>query len=559
LRNTVVGVCTYSAEGIEFDPLSVSDNCGVKNVKYTLTGQTSGNGSASLAGVVFNIGITLVNWTIMDNSDNITSCSFHVTINSLPLAKDDHISTWEDVPVSGNVMSNDFSLCDLTVVKNHTDPSHGSVTIDTSGNYIYTPSANFNGMDEFNYTICDPTPDCSTATVTITINRVPKAVNDLSINNSKGVAVIVNVTANDTTGTVVLPATVSIVGGSDTDGNETLDRLVIKGQGVWNVITLTGVITFTPETGYYNDPTSIGYTVKDKDGNTSNTASVTIAYTCIPLTLPVATLIQPICEVQTGTITITSPIGETIEYSKDGINWVKTVMFSNLLANTIYNIRVRNIATDPNCVASSEFVINGQPLTPLIPIVADIVQPTCDLTSGTITITPQYSPGIIYNINSLTYTNMNNTGIFTLLPPEVYTVSIKNLSGCFSPVASVTINPVPADCGKIIIPPADTCTVIVPNSFSPNADGINDVFKVNCLSSYDNPIMEIFNRWGNKVFKKDHYGNVDYWGSETDAWWDGRSDNKLTIGNQDLPVGTYFYVFKLKSTKILTGFIFLNK
>jgi len=79
------------------------------------------------------------------------------------------------------------------------------------------------------------------------------------------------------------------------------------------------------------------------------------------------------------------------------------------------------------------------------------------------------------------------------------------------------------------------------------------------LSSFENPIIEIFNRWGNKVYKKDHYGNVDYWGSEADAWWDGRSDNKLTIGNQDLPVGTYFYVFKLNSTKILTGFIFLNK
>ena len=111
----------------------------------------------------------------------------------------------------------------------------------------------------------------------------------------------------------------------------------------------------------------------------------------------------------------------------------------------------------------------------------------------------------------------------------------------------------------IVVSKDEGCAVFVPNSFSPNGDGIHDYFKVRCLYNYENPVIEIFNRWGNLVFKKDHYGDVDYWGSEADAWWSGKSDHKWTVGNELLPVGTYYYVIKLNSTKVLTGFLFLNK
>ena len=111
----------------------------------------------------------------------------------------------------------------------------------------------------------------------------------------------------------------------------------------------------------------------------------------------------------------------------------------------------------------------------------------------------------------------------------------------------------------IVVSKDENCEVFVPNSFSPDGDGIHDSFKIRCLYNFDNPIIEIYNRWGNLVFKKDHYGNVDYWGSEGDAWWNGRSDNKLNIGNEELPVGTYYYVLKLNNIKALTGFLFLNK
>jgi len=112
---------------------------------------------------------------------------------------------------------------------------------------------------------------------------------------------------------------------------------------------------------------------------------------------------------------------------------------------------------------------------------------------------------------------------------------------------------------KITITKNSQCEVYVPNSFSPNGDGIHDTFKVRCMYNYDNPIMQIYNRWGNLVFTKDHYGNANFWGNEPDSWWDGHSNNKLDVSGDYLPVGTYYYVLKLDSNTVLTGFIYLNK
>ncbi|MCG7573369.1 Ig-like domain-containing protein, partial [Phaeobacter sp. CNT1-3] len=59
--------------------------------------------------------------------------------------------------------------------------------------------------------------------------------------------------------------------------------LVVAGEGTWSVNTGTGEITFTPAAGFTGDPTAITYTVDDNDGNTSNTATVTVSYGDAPV------------------------------------------------------------------------------------------------------------------------------------------------------------------------------------------------------------------------------------------------------------------------------------
>ena len=90
----------------------------------------------------------------------------------------------------------------------------------------------------------------------------------------------------------------------------------------------------------------------------------------------------------------------------------------------------------------------------------------------------------------------------------------------------------------------------IPNIISPNNDGINDIWEVNCAV---NPIENIiiFNRFGTIVYKTRNYAND----------WNGQSNqNVVLIGKDDiLPVGTYFYILKLQGNTIeKTGWVYLN-
>ena len=87
--------------------------------------------------------------------------------------------------------------------------------------------------------------------------------------------------------------------------------------------------------------------------------------------------------------------------------------------------------------------------------------------------------------------------------------------------------------------------VVIPEGFSPNGDGINDVFVIKNLELYPNNRILIFNRWGNTVFTAAPYRNN----------WDGR-----TNAGDLLPAGTYFYILNLgDGSKEKTGYVFLAR
>jgi gliding motility-associated-like protein/uncharacterized repeat protein (TIGR01451 family) len=92
-------------------------------------------------------------------------------------------------------------------------------------------------------------------------------------------------------------------------------------------------------------------------------------------------------------------------------------------------------------------------------------------------------------------------------------------------------------------------TLFIPQGFSPDGDGRNDFFVIKGLSSVENTLT-IYNRWGNKVYRKDNYDNT----------WEGYPNVTGTLGNQKLPAGTYYYILEFKSgdQKALNGFIVLQ-
>ncbi|MEJ6982334.1 PKD domain-containing protein [Pedobacter sp. P351] len=82
----------------------------------------------------------------------------------------------------------------------------------------------------------------------------------------------------------------------------------------------------------------------------------------------------------------------------------------------------------------------------------------------------------------------------------------------------------------------------IPNTFTPNSDGVNDVWNIKYLENYPGCTVDIFNRYGTKVFSTLGYSQV----------WDGKSNGT------DLPVGTYYYVINPQNgRKVVKGSITL--
>ena len=81
---------------------------------------------------------------------------------------------------------------------------------------------------------------------------------------------------------------------------------------------------------------------------------------------------------------------------------------------------------------------------------------------------------------------------------------------------------------KFTIPTID---IFIPSGFSPNRDGVNDYFVI--TRPFNTSInLEIFNRWGNLVYKSADYKND----------WDGRGNQPNNILGEPLPDGTYYYI-----------------
>ena len=204
---------------------SATDNCGpVTIVQNPVQGTIISGASGGQ--------IIVVTLTATDASGNIAQCDVTITVgNNTPLAADDNISTNENTPVLIPVLLNDNFGCDGPSIGTITitiPPANGIVTVDDGGTpndptddqILYTPNSGYNGMDSFNYSICDSDGDCSEATVEITIigvNDPPVTFNEY-VQMCQGTAYSGNVLINgdfDPDGTALTAITVPVAGPSN--------------------------------------------------------------------------------------------------------------------------------------------------------------------------------------------------------------------------------------------------------------------------------------------------------------------------------------------------------
>ncbi|MEJ8800611.1 Ig-like domain-containing protein [Pontibacter sp. H249] len=110
-----------------------------------------------------------------------------------------------------------------------------------------------------------------------------------------------------------------------------------------------------------------------------------------------------------------------------------------------------------------------------------------------------------------------------------YTVTVETEGGCtFTDQVTVTVLPF----------------VSVPNTFTPNRDGINDTWEIENIEKYPNCKVQVFNQWGNQVFISEGYKQP----------WNGLHQG------EELPIATYYYIIQLDNTeKPLSGSVTIVK
>jgi gliding motility-associated-like protein len=282
------------------------------------------------------------------------------------------------------------------------------------------------------------------------------------------------------------------------------------------------------------------------DGTNTLTQTLTVTAPLIP-TVTISPVSADDCAGTTVTYTATATNGGTApsyQWFVNGQNSGVTgpVFMSSTLSN---NDKITCVLTSNAVCTSSPTATSNQavfvldaPVTATITITSSATGSICAGTPVTFTATvstPDANPVFQWMVNgnnagsnSATFTgNALNNG-------DIVTCQLVSNGKCLvNPNA--TSNPI-----VITLSPASACLVIVPNTFTPNGDGINDVWNITALQNYPGCTVTVYTRYGTQVFRATGYPKP----------WDGTRNGKT------LPVGTYYYLIDLKTGKTpLSGFL----
>ncbi|MFT5580832.1 MAG: putative repeat protein (TIGR01451 family)/gliding motility-associated-like protein [Psychromonas sp.] len=245
------------------------------------------NGEITFSPAENYCGVVSLNYTVNDNegaTSNIVTITVTVTcVNDAPIVENENPIIAEDGILTANVLDNDTDVdgdlhAETVLVYG---PNNGTITLDLTGAYTYTPSPDFNGLDTVVISVCDdgfPTPaECVNDTIFVrvtSVNDAPIVVDDI-VETLEDVAVAFSITDNDsdTDGTI---NTSSVDLNPSSPG---FQKSMFVADGTWRIAT-NGEITFSPAENYCG-VVSLNYTVNDNEGATSNIATITVTIHCV--------------------------------------------------------------------------------------------------------------------------------------------------------------------------------------------------------------------------------------------------------------------------------------
>ncbi|MFW6277129.1 MAG: Ig-like domain-containing protein, partial [Prolixibacteraceae bacterium] len=572
---------------------SSRDECGIDSIyldRYILTCE--------------DIGTSLVEVTAVDVNGNKNSCFSEITVygNIAPIAQNDTVYIPANTSVNIDVAQNDFDVktaINTSSVATVLTPSNGRAEVSLpSGIVTYTPENNFVGIDVFTYSICDDgipcEPMCATASVIIYVmddNIAPVAVNDYF-----------TVMCFTITGDI-------IENDYDPDEDEiSVDTEPVSGPEAGSLtIHPDGTISYEPEE-FYLGRDSFMYRIYDTGTpSLSDTATVYINYIS-DYDCDGMPDINDIDDDNDGILDVDEMDfvnGKYIDRDSDGDGIVDRLDIDSDNDGIPDNIEWQSetgyiypTGTDSNNNGWDDAYDTGSGGTyyPATDTDGDGIPDYLDIDSDNDNV-PDNIEGHDYNADGIadterffsdsdhdglddaydTYSNWNlpssphnetgsNAPLQDFDGDGIRDWRDPNDDGDEWPTAMEDLNndgiysndDSDMDGHPEYLDTGNDCELFIPEGFSPNGDDIHDFFQIYCIQKYPDAKLMIFDRAGNKIFEKIHYGNLEYWGSDQNAWWWGTANYRRTTGSGDLPAGNYIYVLNLGNGEVHKGTVMIS-
>lgn len=560
--DTVIYTRTGNCSAVvnDISPFSGTDNCGVQQISYELTGSTTGSGLNDASGTVFNLGLTTVWYKITDNSGHMDSCSFDLVVLADMLAPD---SAYPD--------RNNICPGDGTITLSYAGGEPGSETVarwyaDSSllvnigrGNNlnIAAPLVNTSYFVRFE-------GDCDTSAVAGFLLRVN------AISDAPSSAISNKDTVCPGEGTIIL----SYLGGSP--GSEALANWYSDDQFLHEIGTGNDLEVPSPTA------TTTYYVRFESACDTSKPVAITVYVHAQPV---------PVFVEKDDQACISGTLSHYVIAGLPGSKFSWILTGGTILADYGDSVLVdwSSIAGtyEISVTETSAFGCHSDPLTTLVNVSGPDIElgPQRDLCDGnSVEIIPR---------GHFTYQMWHDgsTGTSYLTDTtELIKIQVFDQAGCTAvDSVQVTLYPFPvvnlgrdtalcgnnslildagnpgamylwstgettreievhagekhisvevtygSDCSatdEIIILPCGGDVVMgnIPNLFTPNGDGVNDTWFFYESAAFPEMVVEIYDRWGKRVYISQPGYPVP---------WDGRSMHGV-----DMPMDSYHYIIK---------------
>ena len=292
-------------------------------------------------------------------------------------------------------------------------------------------------------------------------------------------------------------ASISVLPGCNLKISSTADNIICnEGTTTLNAVTInaTGPVEYSITNGasfqisnVFNNVMAGSYIVTAREiSNPTTCVAVSALLTIndpVAISAPTVSIVQPTCTVSNGILNITSETTDLTFSVDEGSNF--TIYNGGIsLPSGLHSVRAKNAN---NCVSPiTNFFINIQPLTPATPMLGDITQPDCIVSTGAVKLNGLPVGSWIINPGNIAGNTLS--AIVSMLTAGTYNFTVTNDFGCASlPTINVNINNVAdAPAAPIINETQPTCSVAT-GSVRITSSAINLTYSIDGGSYQDYP------------------------------------------------------------------------